>query len=52
MVKLLATGDLHYRGTSPRARTDDFPAALERKLLEVFDLALRNGCLGIIIPGT
>jgi exonuclease SbcD len=51
MVKLLATGDLHYRGTSPRARTDDFPAALERKLLEVFDLALRNGCLGIIIPG-
>lgn len=51
MVRFLATGDLHYRGTSPRARTDDFPATLEKKLLEVFDLARSNGCLGIIIPG-
>ena len=51
MVRLLATGDLHYRSTSPRARTDDFRAALEKKLLEVFDLARRDGCLGIIIPG-
>lgn len=51
MVRLLTTGDLHYRATSPRARTDDFQAALERKLLEVFDLARRSGSSGIIIPG-
>lgn len=51
MVRLVATGDLHFRGTNPRARTDDFAAALVAKLSDVFDLAHRNSCLGIIIPG-
>lgn len=51
MARLLAAGDLHYRGTSPRARLDDFPATLWVKLREVFGLAKDYGCDGIVLTG-
>ena len=50
-VRFIVTGDLHYRGTNPRARTDDFQAALGAKLTEVFKLADEHSCAGIIMPG-
>lgn len=51
MVRLLVAGDLHYRGTNPRARVDDFPAALTEKLREVFNLAADHGCHCVVLPG-
>jgi exonuclease SbcD len=50
-VRFIVTGDLHYRGTNPRARTDDFQAALDAKMAEVDLLARTHSCAGIIIPG-
>jgi len=50
-VRFIVTGDLHYRGTNPRARTDDFQAALNTKLSEVDLLARTHSCDGVIIPG-
>ena len=49
--KAIVTGDLHYRGTNPRARLDDFQKALEAKLSEVFVLARRHEAHCVIIPG-
>ncbi len=50
-MKLLIAGDLHYRGTNPRARTDLFPEALTSKLYEVFDIARQRKAGAIVIPG-
>ena len=50
-MKLLATGDLHIRGTSPRNRTDDYKEALKAKLREVFELARQHMVEAILIPG-
>ncbi len=51
MFKAIVTGDLHFRGTNPRARLDDFQEALETKLSEVVSIAhlYKTDC--IIIPG-
>src|SRR5690606_177669 len=43
--------DLHYRGTNPRARLDDFQEALSAKLLETIHLARDHKADCIIIPG-
>ncbi len=49
--KAIVTGDIHYRGTNPRARLDDFQEALETKLYEVISLARRHEADCVIIPG-
>ena len=51
MFKAIVTGDLHFRGTNPRARLDNFQEALSAKLLEVFGLAQKHEAKAIIIPG-
>ncbi len=50
-MKFLYFTDLHYRGTSPRARKDDFPKALEAKLAEIFELARRHQVAAILSGG-
>lgn len=49
--KAIITGDWHFRGTNPRARTDNFQEALIEKLLEVFQLARLHKADAIICPG-
>jgi exonuclease SbcD len=39
MIRLLYFTDPHIRGSNPRARIDDFPAAMKSKLREVWKLA-------------
>jgi exonuclease SbcD len=51
MFKAIVTGDIHYRGTNPRARLDDFQEALSAKLLETIHLARDHKADCIIIPG-
>ncbi len=51
MFKAIVTGDLHYRGTNPRSRLDNFQEALGAKLLEVMFLARDHKADCIIIPG-
>jgi len=51
MFKAIVTGDLHFRGTNPRARLDDFQEALSAKLLETIHLARDHKADCIIIPG-
>lgn len=41
-MKILVIGDLHFRATSPRNRTDDYLTTLEEKLLEVWEIAKRE----------
>lgn len=38
-MKLLYLTDTHFRGTSPRSRTDDFPETMRNKLSEVVAIA-------------
>ena len=51
MFKAIVTGDIHYRGTNPRARLDDFQEAISAKLLEVMFLAREHKADCILIPG-
>lgn len=51
MFKAIVTGDLHYRGTNPRSRLDNFQESLSAKLLEVLSLAREHSADCIIIPG-
>lgn len=51
MFKAIVTGDLHFRGTNPRARLDNFQEAISAKLLEVMFLAREHKADCIIIPG-
>ncbi|MGM0471697.1 MAG: metallophosphoesterase family protein [Bacillota bacterium] len=41
-MKLLVLTDTHIRGTTPQNRLDDFPLALQDKLLEVQEIAQRE----------
>lgn len=50
-MKLLVTGDWHYRANPPRARLDDFQTTLDRKILEVFEIAIDHSCDAIVVPG-
>lgn len=51
MRKFIITGDIHYKGTNPRARLDNYPEAITSKIREVFDIAKRIGADAIIVPG-
>ncbi len=50
-MKLLITGDWHYRANPPRARKDDFQATLNAKLQEVGDIARKHDVDAIVVPG-
>lgn len=50
-LKIVVTGDLHFRNENPRSRKDVFEDAMLSKLLEVFQLAQEHGAEAIIIPG-
>lgn len=51
MIRFLYTGDWHLRGTNPRNRIDDYVAAVEEKLQEIYSLAEKWDCKAIIMPG-
>lgn len=50
-MKLLITGDWHYRANPPRARLDDFQATLDSKLREVGQIARDRDVNAIVCPG-
>lgn len=50
-MKILYLTDTHIRGTSPRSRLDDLPAALKAKLQEVVDLARQHEVAAILHGG-
>lgn len=51
MIRLLYFTDSHIRGSNPRARVDDFPAALKSKLREIWKLADEHQCQAVICGG-
>ena len=51
MIRLLYFTDPHIRGSNPRARIDDFPAAMKSKLREVWKLADEHQCQVVICGG-
>ena len=51
MMKLLVTGDLHFRASNPRSRLDDYPITCIEKLQEIFKIAKDQNVSAIIIPG-
>lgn len=50
-MKLLLTGDWHYRSQNPISRTDNFQATLDAKLAEVGEIARREDVAAILVPG-
>lgn len=50
-MKLLVTGDWHYRANPPRARLDNFQETLNEKLQEVGDIARKYDADAIVVPG-
>lgn len=50
-MKLLVTGDWHYRANPPRSRADDFQSTLNAKLHEVGQIAYDHDVEAIIVPG-
>lgn len=50
MTKFLIAGDIHWRGTNPRGRTDDYLQALGAKLDEIAGLCQEHDAQ-LIIPG-
>lgn len=50
-TKLLIVGDVHYRGNNPKARVDDYPATIRRKLVEVCELAKAHKVDAVIQTG-
>lgn len=50
-TKLLVTGDWHWRGNNPRARTDDFPTALKAKLSEALYIAWQRKVDAVVVSG-
>lgn len=51
MMKIVITGDIHYRGVNPKARLDNYQEAITAKLKEVFSLTKHIGASVIILPG-
>lgn len=51
MIRILYFTDPHIRGNNPRARIDDFPAALKSKLREVWKLAADYQCQAVVCGG-
>ena len=50
-MRAIITGDWHYKGINPRARTDDFQEAMNRKIREVYSIAEEHRADIIIVPG-
>lgn len=50
-LTFVVTNDIHFRAQPPRARLDDFTAALSAKVMEVFSIAQKAMADGIIISG-
>jgi exonuclease SbcD len=50
-MKLLVTGDWHYRSQNPVARLDDFQSTLNAKLHEVGQIAYDHDVEAIVVPG-
>jgi exonuclease SbcD len=50
-MKLLITGDWHYRSQNPVSRADDFQSTLNAKLHEVGQIAYDHDVEAIIVPG-
>lgn len=51
MLKFVVVGDIHYRGSNPRSRIDDYPAAIRAKIEEVNEIAEEIQADGILCPG-
>jgi len=51
LSKFLIVGDVHYRGTNPRGRLDDFQEAISNKLWEVNHLAEKYHVAAILQTG-
>lgn len=51
MVKVLIFNDPHIRGTSPLSRKDNFPDTLEKKFLEILNIATQEKVNAIVITG-
>lgn len=50
-LTFICAADIHYAGQNPKARTDNYQAALTRKISEVFSLAEKKDADGILVPG-
>jgi exonuclease SbcD len=50
-TKLVVANDIHYQGTNPRGRVDNYPAAIKSKLHEVFQIADTENARAILISG-
>lgn len=50
-MKILAFGDIHCRQEAPRWRTDNYSETHFNKMKYCFDLAQRNGCSIVAMPG-
>jgi len=50
-MKILITGDWHLTDKVPERRTDDYTAALERKMDFIFDVCEKYNCSIILQPG-
>jgi len=50
-MKLLITGDWHYRANPPRARLDNFQDTLNAKLHELGQIAYDHDVEAIVVPG-
>jgi exonuclease SbcD len=51
LPKFIVANDLHYQGSPPRARQDDYQAAIEAKIREVFQIAQRENARAILVAG-
>lgn len=49
-MNLLCVGDIHWRATVPRGRTDDYPTTMAGKMGQIFSLADEHNA-DIILPG-
>lgn len=50
-MRLLCTGDLHYRSSSPRSRKDDYLRTFLGKIDQINDIAEDYGCEFVLQPG-
>jgi len=50
-MKILLTGDWHFRHSVPRKRIDDYPKTQIKKLKFIFNLAKDKNCAFVLQPG-
>ena len=50
-MRFLIVGDVHFKGTNPRARLDNYMEAITNKFYEVFQIAERYGVEAIVQTG-